>query len=183
MAKKRGRPSKQTPSSSTPSHARTNESHKVPISLDFSLLDDQILNFKGLESLDGKQAETLLANIEALREKIKSKEPNSPEHEVVKETQLVNESSPSNNDGTRTISRAEPEKEAVHENLAAANIQIVIAANGDSETNKGPAVNDANSNDKGNLKGDKDQEQWQMVLTRQKARGNRPKNMAMPENG
>ncbi|KAK7273526.1 hypothetical protein RIF29_14581 [Crotalaria pallida] len=78
IAKKRGRPSKQTPSSSTPKRAPSVNVTDA-ISLDFSLLNDHILNLEGLDDLDSKQANNLMKNLDAIKEKLKGKKPANPE--------------------------------------------------------------------------------------------------------
>ncbi|KAK7274293.1 hypothetical protein RIF29_15376 [Crotalaria pallida] len=87
MAKKRGCPSKHTPSSPTPKHTPP-VSVNYAISIDFSLLNDRILNLEGLDDLDSKQASNLMKNLDVIKDKLKGKNPASPVDEVVQETQL-----------------------------------------------------------------------------------------------
>ncbi|KAK7255331.1 hypothetical protein RIF29_28738 [Crotalaria pallida] len=165
MAKKRGRPSKQTPSSSTSIQERSTVAQRDHISLDFSLLDDQILNFKGLENLDSKQAKTLLSNVDALRDKIKGKSHASPEIEVVNETQMENETTPNNNEKDQQIDNGVPPTSD----------QEIGKPIPESEGIEAEGIEIIQQNDK---------EKWQVVTTRQRARGNKLiHNLVQPEYG
>ncbi|KAK7268538.1 hypothetical protein RIF29_21238 [Crotalaria pallida] len=90
MAKKRGRPSKHSPStlsSSTPKHVSTPKQDAN--SIDFSLIHDRILNFDGLDGLNSNQANNILQNIDAIKEKVVKRMTVDPsDAEVVRENQL-----------------------------------------------------------------------------------------------
>ncbi|KAK7280971.1 hypothetical protein RIF29_08579 [Crotalaria pallida] len=155
MAKKRGRPSKQTPSSSTPKQEPFVTASDA-ISINFSLLNDQILNLEGLDSLDSKQVNNMLKNLDAIKEKLHGKHPASPEVEVAKAKEIEEAyeecSTPKNKHDAET---------EVQEKSKQTNPE---ADNNDDEHNGSP---------------------WQRVTTRHRARGkgNSPSNLGKPDHG
>ncbi|KAK7281202.1 hypothetical protein RIF29_08976 [Crotalaria pallida] len=107
--KKRGRPlnpssaSKQTP----PSVIKLTSDP-----LDFSLINDSLLNLQGFDALTSKQASDLLKNLDAIKEKLKGKQTTSVDDETVPETQLVQEKK-----GAETNKNDPPRKASIWDNF------------------------------------------------------------------
>ncbi|KAK7256640.1 hypothetical protein RIF29_30094 [Crotalaria pallida] len=89
MPKKRGRPPK-SPSSSSKQTPPSMAKHDS-VNLDFSLLQDRLLNLEGLDDLNSKQASDLMKNLDLIKEKLKGKQVMPDDVELVAETQLENQ--------------------------------------------------------------------------------------------
>ncbi|KAK7250919.1 hypothetical protein RIF29_33695 [Crotalaria pallida] len=116
MAKKRGRPSNQKPSSSSSSSTPENRVSSIyvndSIPLDLNLLDDRSLSLESLDALDSKQTECLLSKLDAIRQRIKGKKIVNHDEEIVKETQFGD--ALENQNETETPKETEKPKEVDH---------------------------------------------------------------------
>ncbi|KAK7287160.1 hypothetical protein RIF29_00247 [Crotalaria pallida] len=197
MAKKRGKTSKQSPSSSSckpvsPHHV------KEAISLDLPFLDDN-LTLEALDTLTSEQANLLLTNLDVIRQRLKGKQPQQEvesgesvsNHNTVnvENKELTSENKDLSDEKNRMTDLQLPKRNSAEVlnivNKAKENdVDVIQPSQAEEKQDDIEGQQLQKSPDKAVTTAESEKKQWQLVTTRQRSRMQKPSaSLGQPDHG